>query len=117
MIEALNTYRMTTKGLTTDFLNHMTSGLQKTDLVVIPGGISTGNTALAHNIALFSSKENKIPIVHFSLETPKHELLLRILSSETKVDLAQISKRFLSAEDWTILREATGKSQGLNYVS
>lgn len=67
IIEALNTRRITTKGLTTDFfeLDRMTSGLQKSDLVVIYGGASTGKTALKHNNTLFSSKNNKIRRLFF----------------------------------------------------
>ena len=99
------------KGLATGFfrLDRMTSGLQKSDLVVISGGTSTGKTTMAYNSVIFAAKKNQKPIVYFSLETPKNELLLRILSSEAKVALGQISRGFLCAENWTKLREATDK--------
>jgi replicative DNA helicase len=57
-------------GVPTGFvdLDHMTSGLQPTDLVIIAGRPSMGKTALALNIIEHVAVKERLPVVLFSME-------------------------------------------------
>lgn len=95
-------------GLATHFtmLDEMTSGLQKSDLVIIAARPSMGKTALAINIA-----ENAAVIDHkvvgiFSLEMSKESLLTRMLCSQARVDSHKMRQGFLAREDMTKLEAA-----------
>jgi replicative DNA helicase len=89
-------------GLETHFedLDGMTSGLQKSDLVIIAGRPSMGKTAFAINIAENSAvRDNKVVGV-FSLEMSRESLLLRLLCSQAMVDSHKLRTGFLSREDY-----------------
>jgi replicative DNA helicase len=67
-IEDLYTRKELITGVPTGFekIDDLTSGLQKSDLIIIAGRPSMGKTSLALNIAQFASMENKIPVAIFS---------------------------------------------------
>jgi replicative DNA helicase len=89
-------------GLETHFedLDNMTSGLQKSELVIIAARPSMGKTAFAINIAENSAvRDNKVVGV-FSLEMSRESLLLRLLCSQAMVDSHKLRTGFLSREDY-----------------
>jgi len=75
-------------GLATHYtdLDEMTSGLQKSDLVIIAARPSMGKTAFALNIAENASIEDQKVVGVFSLEMSREALLLRLLCSRARVD-------------------------------
>jgi replicative DNA helicase len=75
-------------GLATHYtdLDEMTSGLQKSDLVILAARPSMGKTALAMNIAENAAIEDKKVVGIFSLEMSREALLLRLLCSRARVD-------------------------------
>jgi len=79
-------------GLLTPFdqLNHITSGLQPSDLIILAARPSMGKTALALNIATHVALRQKLPVAIFSLEMAKEQLALRVLCSEASVDQQRI---------------------------
>ena len=81
-------------GIPTGFadLDDMTSGFQRSDLVIIAGRPSMGKTALAMNIAEFAAIEEKLKVAIFSLEMPAIQLSMRSLSSLSSVNSNQIRK-------------------------
>src|ERR1700720_3920960 len=88
-------------GLETHFedLDGMTSGLQKSDLVIIAARPSMGKTAFAINIAENAAvRDNKVVGV-FSLEMSRESLLLRLLCSQAKVDAHKMRTGSLWQED------------------
>jgi replicative DNA helicase len=92
-------------GLETHFedLDGMTSGLQKSDLVIIAARPSMGKTAFAINIAENSAvRDNKVVGV-FSLEMSRESLLLRLLCSQAMVDSHKLRTGFLGREDYNKL--------------
>ena len=92
-------------GLETHFedLDGMTSGLQKSDLVIIAARPSMGKTAFAINIAENAAvRDNKVVGV-FSLEMSRESLLLRLLCSQAMVDSHKLRTGFLSREDYNKL--------------
>jgi len=95
-------------GLETHFedLDGMTSGLQKSDLVIIAARPSMGKTAFAINIAENAAVlDNKVVGV-FSLEMSRESLLLRMLCSQALVDSHKLRTGFLSREDYQKLVSA-----------
>jgi replicative DNA helicase len=79
-------------GLLTGFgeIDHITSGLQTSDLVILAARPSMGKTALALNIAIHVALRQKLPVAIFSLEMAKEQLALRVLCSEASVDQQRI---------------------------
>ncbi len=75
-------------GLATHYedLDEMTSGLQKSDLVIIAARPSMGKTAFAMNIAENAAVIDKKVVGMFSLEMSRESLLLRLLCSQARVD-------------------------------
>ena len=92
-------------GLETHFedLDGMTSGLQKSDLVIIAARPSMGKTAFAINIAENAAvRDNKVVGV-FSLEMSRESLLLRLLCSQAMVDSHKLRTGFLGRDDYNKL--------------
>ncbi len=86
-IESFHSLKSGVTGIPTGFsdLDEMTSGLQKSDLVIIAGRPSMGKTAFALNIARNAAVENEVPVGIFSLEMANHQLAMRLLCSEARV--------------------------------
>ncbi len=97
-------------GVPTGFtkLDTLTSGFQKSDLVILAGRPSMGKTALALNIARNAAVEANIPAAVFSLEMSKEQLSMRMLCAEARVDSFRLRGGFLSREDWNSLTDAAG---------
>jgi len=110
-IERLYERKELITGVATGFtkLDEMTSGLQRSDLIIIAGRPSMGKTAFALNIAQFCSVEEGVPVAVFSLEMSKEQLAMRMLSSEARVDSQKIRKGFLGESDWPKLTTAAGR--------
>ena len=109
-IEALYERKEHITGIPTGFvqLDRLTSGFQPSDLVVIAGRPSIGKTSFALNIAEYAGIEAKIPLVIFSLESAKEQLVERLLCSEARVDSHKLRTGFLSEDDWSRLTDAAG---------
>src|SRR3989449_5591251 len=85
-------------GLATHYpdLDQLTSGLQKSDLIIIAARPSMGKTAFAMNIAENAAIEDQKTVAVFSLEMSKEALLQRMLCSAARVD----SHRFRTGSLW-----------------
>jgi len=100
-------------GVPTGFkkLDNMTSGFQRSDLIIIAGRPSMGKTAFCLNVALNSVKEEyegRKPVAIFSLEMSKEQLVTRMLCSEARVDAGRLRGGFLAESDWPKLTRAAG---------
>ena len=89
-------------GLETHFedLDNITSGLQKSDLIIIAGRPSMGKTAFAINIAENAAVNDHKVVAVFSLEMSRESLLLRLLCSQARVDSHKLRTGLLSREDY-----------------
>jgi replicative DNA helicase len=85
-------------GLETHYadLDELTSGLQKSDLIIIAARPSMGKTSFAMNIAENVAIEDKKTVAVFSLEMSKEALLQRMLCSVARVD----SHKFRTGSLW-----------------
>ncbi|HTJ30106.1 MAG TPA: replicative DNA helicase, partial [Acidobacteriaceae bacterium] len=88
-------------GLATHFteFDKMTSGLQKSDLVIIAARPSMGKTAWAINIAQNAAVRGHAVVAVFSLEMSKEALLRRMLAAEAMVDQRKLQTGFLGRDD------------------
>jgi len=95
-------------GVPTGFydLDAMTSGLQKSDLIILAARPSMGKTAFALNIAQNVGLKAKKPVAIFSLEMPKEQLVQRMLCSEAEVDSQKLKTGNMQAKDWEKLTTA-----------
>ena len=98
-------------GLATDFteLDRLTSGLQKSELIIIAARPSMGKTAFAINIAQNAAINHNAIVAVFSLEMSKESLLRRMLASQAWVDQQKLQKGFLGREDHEKLQNALGQ--------
>lgn len=87
-------------------LDELTSGLQKSDLVVIAGRPATGKTAFALNIAAHAAIKEQANVMIFSLEMSKEQLVMRIMATENEIPLQSI--RTAELENQQILKIADG---------
>ncbi len=83
----------------TDF-DKMTAGLQRSDLIIVAGRPAMGKTTFAMNIAEHVAINNKLPVAVFSMEMSAEQLVMRILSSLSRVNLQNIRTGKLVEEDW-----------------
>lgn len=96
------------RGLTTGFrdIDEKTSGLQKSDLIILAARPSMGKTALALNIARNAALKANAKVLIFSLEMSEDQLSERILSTEAMVELRKMREGTLEGDDWGKLSEA-----------
>lgn len=95
-------------GLSSGFydLDSFTQGFQKSDLIIIAGRPSMGKTALSLNIAVNVIKNTKLPVLFFSLEMSKEQLIYRLLTIETNISSMKLKSGNLYKEDWLKLNSA-----------
>ncbi len=71
-------------------LDEFLGGFQRSDLAIIAGRPSMGKTSLALNIARNAAVEQGACVAMFSLEMAQEALVLRLISSESGVNLSQV---------------------------
>lgn len=86
-------------------LDSLTQGFQKSDLIILAGRPSTGKTALSLNMALNIIKNSKLPVLFFSLEMSKEQIMYRLLTIETNINQAKLRSGKLSQNDWIKLNK------------
>ncbi len=106
VITSIEEYQKTKGGITgieTGFeqLDRITGGLQNSDLIIVAGRPSMGKTTLAMNIAEYSSLKAEKPVLVFSMEMPSDSLMLRSLSSLSRVDQSRIRRGEMDDHDWS----------------
>lgn len=89
-------------GLTTGFidLDARTSGLQRSDLIMLAARPSMGKTAFALNIAQQAAIKGKAKVLIFSLEMSKDQLGQRLLSMESRIEMQKLKTGSLERKDW-----------------
>jgi replicative DNA helicase len=94
-------------GLASGFydLDSLTQGFHKSDLIIIAGRPSMGKTALGLNITLNIIKNLKLPVLFFSLEMPKEQIMYRLLSIETSITQSKLRSGNLYQNDWVKLNK------------
>jgi len=97
-------------GIATGFtdLDYRTAGMQPSDLVLIAARPSMGKTAFVLNIAQHVAFKLNLPLVIFSLEMSKEQLVNRMFSLESSVDAQKLRTGQLNDQEWERLIESAG---------
>jgi replicative DNA helicase len=95
-------------GLATGFTDFdmMTSGLQRSDLIIVAGRPSMGKTTFAMNIAENVAIAAKRPVAVFSMEMPGDSLAMRMMSSLGSLDQHRVRTGKLEEDEWPRLTSA-----------
>lgn len=105
-------------GLETGFgrLDDMTSGLQKSDFIIIAGRPSMGKTSLALDMGVNAAERTRLPVAIFSLEMSKIQLAYRLICAQAKLDSNRLRSGYLRTvpdkdglDDWVRLGRAISK--------
>jgi replicative DNA helicase len=118
-LDYLHAHRGEVSGIRTGFndLDQLTTGLQKSDLVIVAARPSVGKTSLALNIAEHASVRDRRSVGIFSLEMSKEQLVLRLLSSVAKIDSQRLRTGFLEELDFARIAPAMNElSEAAIYI-
>lgn len=101
-------------GLRTGYsaIDTITQGLQNSDFIVLAARPSVGKTSLALNIAENVSLREGKSVGVFSLEMSKEQLVLRLLSSVTKINSFNLRSGHVSDLDFPKIADALGTLSG-----
>ncbi|MDR1766785.1 MAG: replicative DNA helicase [Lachnospiraceae bacterium] len=106
-------------GLPTGYadLDYRTSGLQKSDLILLAARPSMGKTAFVLNLLDHIAVAKGYPCLMFSLEMSRKQLVSRLLSMEARVDSQKMRTGVdLSDRDWDNLAEGVARIGGSNII-
>lgn len=103
-------------GVPTGFydFDHMTSGLQPGDLIVLAARPSMGKTALAINIAEHVALNEGLPVAVFSMEMGASQLAIRIVGSIGRIDQGRLRTGKLNPDEWPRLTESIEKLRNVS---
>jgi replicative DNA helicase len=90
-------------------LDRMTSGWQKSDLVIIAARPGMGKTAFVVSALRNAAVDFKIPVAIFSLEMASIQLVNRMISAEAELESEKIKKGNLAEHEWAQLVHKTSR--------
>jgi len=109
-VEFLYHHKGGVTGISSGFpdLDKMTSGFQRSDLIIVAARPSVGKTAFALNIAQNVGVRSRETVAIFSLEMGAAQLVQRMICAEANVDATRMRTGFLEPDDWEKLTMAIG---------
>jgi len=90
-------------------LDHLTSGFQPGNLIILAARPSMGKSGLAMCMAANIAVRQQVPVALFTLEMSKSEVAQRLMCSEAKVESQRLRTGKLAPEDWPRLTSACDK--------
>ncbi len=110
-LEQLYNQKQHITGVPTGFadLDFKTAGLHNSDLILIAARPAMGKSAFALNIATNAAVRANVPVVIFSLEMSKEQMVNRILCSEAMVDSNKVRTGTIDDDEWAKLASASGQ--------
>ena len=93
------------RGVPTGFadLDQVTTGLHGGQMIIVAARPGVGKSTLALDILRSCSIKHALPSIIFSLEMSKSEIVMRLLSAETRIELARMRSGRLNDDDWARL--------------
>ena len=95
-------------------LDMLTQGFQKSDLIIVAGRPSMGKTAFALNIARNAADLQASPVVIFSLEMSRSQIIYRFLSNESGINNSKLRSGEITSNEWKSVSRAISSLSGLN---
>ena len=93
-------------------LDDMTSGWQKSDLIIIAGRPAMGKTSFALSIAKNIAVDFKTPVAFFSLEMNNVQLVDRLISNVCEIEGKKIMNGQLARDEWERLDKNLSRLTG-----
>ncbi|MEF3254309.1 MAG: replicative DNA helicase [Deferribacterales bacterium] len=117
IIESLYNRQDQITGTPTGFieLDHITNGLQKSDLIIIAGRPGMGKTAFALNIGLNGCIKYNKTVAMFSLEMSAGQLVQRLLSAEANIESQKLRNGRLSIDEWQKLAAVASELNDIHF--
>jgi len=102
-------------GLNTGFpeLNRLTGGFQNADLIIVAARPGQGKTSLGLQFAITAASTQDHPVVIFSLEMSKEQLVQRMICAEARIDASRFRQGQLQRAEWDQIMSI---SSGLQYL-
>lgn len=93
------------RGVPTGFteLDDVTNGLHPGQMIIVAARPGVGKSTLGLDFLRSCSIKHRMASVIFSLEMSKSEIVMRLLSAEAKIKLADMRSGRMSDDDWTRL--------------
>ena len=79
------------------------NGLNKSDLILVAARPAMGKSAFALNLAVNVAKKYKKTVAVFNLEMSREQLAMRLLASESFIDMQKLATGKLTDEEWSKL--------------
>jgi len=95
-------------GLITSYrdLDSILQGFQKSDLIIVAGRPSMGKTAFALNLAKRVVEKYNLPLLIFSLEMSRQQIIYRFISTEAKINNNRLKSNKMTSGEWKQLSKA-----------
>ncbi len=108
LIEVLHEAKSDISGIPSGYIDydHLTSGFQSSDLIVIASRPGMGKTSFVLGVARNIAMRTKIPVAIFSLEMSKQQVAQRLMSAESKINLSNLRNGKIEDSQWAQLARA-----------
>jgi len=106
MIADLSRRREAVTGVPTGFrdLDNLTSGLHKSEFIVVAARPSMGKTALCLNISQYVGLKTDYAVGFFSMEMAKEQIIIRMLCADSQLDIKRVRTGFISEREFEKLK-------------
>ncbi len=109
-LDHIHSHESEITGITTGYvdLDRLTSGFQRSDLIILAARPSQGKTAMALNIAHAVAVKAGLPVGIFSVEMSAEQLAQRLISIQAQIESQKLRSGRMSDDDWDRLVQAVG---------
>src|SRR6266487_3513484 len=109
-LDQLHERRGTIVGVPTGFadLDHLTGGLQKSDLIILAARPAVGKSSMALTMAHNTAVKHQRSVAIFSLEMSKEQLVQRLLSMDAGIDQQRLRTGWIEDDEWERIVYAMG---------
>ncbi len=103
-------------GVPTGFLDleKKLGGLQPSDLLIIAGRPGQGKSSFMMSIARHAAQARNKHVAIFSMEMSNEQLVQRLISQETGIDIQRLRRGKLNDEEWKLFAQAMENLSGLH---
>ena len=84
-------------------LDSIIQGFQNSDLIIIAGRPSMGKTAFALNLGSKIVSKYKIPLIVFTLEMSRQQIIYRFLATHSQINYTRLKSGKMTRDEWNLL--------------
>ncbi len=90
-------------------LDEVVGEIEEKSLILVAGHMGSGKTALMITLMNQVSVRNGVPALFFSMRSNKLEIMQKLLSNVSYVDIDRLKKGMITKEDWAKMTSAAGR--------